>query len=147
MKNCGTCTLCCEILDVPGMAPEWVKCKHETKCNGCSFYKNRPQVCKSFNCLWLESDVLGADLRPDKCGVVFQLYETDKTVVAVDNGIWNKGGNTRLLISQMLKDGYVVWLVTRENKHLLLPQGITEKEARIRTASAWRHIYGNANVH
>ena len=140
-SRCGKCTECCTLLDVPGTTSAWEKCRYANKHGtSCRIYSNRPKACRNFNCLWLLNG-LAPELRPDKCGVVFQLYTEDKTVVATDEGKWNRSGPSRLLIAQMLKDGYVVWLVTRTGKHLLLPQGITEKEAREKTARAWNRIW------
>lgn len=90
-----------------------------------------------FNCLWKQSPVMGEDLRPDVCGVIFELYPEDKTIVAmVDEGRdWDTGG-CKELISQMLRDEYVVW-VEDGSKNLLLPEGTTEAEAHSRLMAVY----------
>jgi len=73
LRYCGSCTLCCLVLDIPELdkkAGEW--CKHCTE-EGCSIHEERPDVCKGFNCLWRlmekNKDKKG-QYRPDKLGVV-----------------------------------------------------------------------------
>ena len=77
---CGNCKACCitllikdEKLNKPAHAP----CRHLDNCvNGCSIHPARPQVCRSYECEWLKSqkvnDRMPLELRPDKCGVIFQ---------------------------------------------------------------------------
>lgn len=40
---------------------------------GCKIYETRPEVCRVTNCLWMNQDVVPADLRPDRCGVMFEI--------------------------------------------------------------------------
>ena len=85
MQICGRCTLCCkllEIVDVESKANEW--CKHCTK-NGCSIYEHRPQDCKEFMCAWLQMEYAGIDMRPDRCGVVFEKL-SDRVMGGITNG-------------------------------------------------------------
>lgn len=72
MQICGQCTLCCKLLeikDVKSKPNEW--CKYCTK-KGCSIYVHRPQDCKEFRCAWLQMPYAGIEMRPDKCGVIFE---------------------------------------------------------------------------
>jgi hypothetical protein len=55
-------------------AGKW--CQHCAIGDGCTIYESRPQVCRDFECLWLQSQSIpGAEmqpaLRPDRCKVVF----------------------------------------------------------------------------
>lgn len=38
---------------------------------GCGIYKDRPPVCRRFECGWLQAPNLPDELRPDRCGVLF----------------------------------------------------------------------------
>jgi len=38
---------------------------------GCSVYPHRPKACRSWSCLWLTNPAWAEELRPDRCGVVF----------------------------------------------------------------------------
>ncbi|MGB5326953.1 MAG: hypothetical protein WBO58_01905 [Gammaproteobacteria bacterium] len=71
-RNCYPCTACCDgwlssnyIEMSPGKP-----CAHRTD-EGCAIHKNRPQVCKKFECDWLKADSqLPDDMRPDICGAI-----------------------------------------------------------------------------
>jgi len=39
---------------------------------GCNIYDHRPEECKTFKCCYLQMNEVHPDLRPDKCGVVFE---------------------------------------------------------------------------
>ena len=54
MRECGECTLCCKLLQIDVLdkpANQW--CKHCIPMAGCSIYKDRPQTCVKFRCMWL----------------------------------------------------------------------------------------------
>ena len=75
MANCGGCSLCCKLLDIPELekpANRW--CQHCAPGRGCTIYDKRPQPCRDFACVWLESQhdatPLPPELRPDQCRVV-----------------------------------------------------------------------------
>lgn len=71
MPSCGPCTLCCVLCAVPELdKPAGTVCKHICE-SGCSIYKDRPESCRRMMCGWLQSGA-GKDLRPDKCGVVWE---------------------------------------------------------------------------
>ena len=121
MRSCGCCTLCCKLLPVPWMnSVEGENCQHCSPGVGCDIFNEAPSKCKEFNCLWKHADVMGEDLRPDKCGVVFEAYHIEKTVVAiVEQGSTWQEGEVKKLISQMLMDGYPVWVLEDKDRNLL----------------------------
>lgn len=142
VRGCGGCTLCCKLVEAQVLSKKAGElCRHCDNGVGCTIHETRPVDCQEFSCVWLESTVLGEDLRPDRCGVVLEAFHPQKTVVAMVNegqeGVW-KRGNPRLLISQMLMDGYVVWVLEGSARHLLLPQGETEESALKKAEEAWR---------
>ena len=73
MQACGECTMCCITPRIPELnKPERVKCTHcTTKCN---IYEERPNVCRTFQCVWSTSD-WDISRRPDKCGVIIEKLE------------------------------------------------------------------------
>ncbi len=77
-RACGTCRECCVVLAVPEIEkPKHQACVHlnviqESKI-GCTCYETRPKPCREFRCLWLEAEQVPADLRPDRCGVIFSV--------------------------------------------------------------------------
>lgn len=83
MKECGSCTMCCKLTEVPELQKpvnEWCPaCEIGT---GCNHYETRPQSCTSFSCDWLLSEMKD-DLRPDRCGVVFEKMNGEDIVLVL----------------------------------------------------------------
>ena len=77
MAVCGECTLCCDLLPVKWLdKPANTTCVHCDK--GCLIHETKEEECVSFECSWLQSNVDNDQLRPDRCGVVFEKVD-DKT--------------------------------------------------------------------
>jgi hypothetical protein len=143
MKPCNQCSLCCKLIDVEGLAAagKWCPhCKPGTKGGGCTIHDKRPEICIGYNCLWRESPVLKEDFAPHRCGIVFEAYTPENVVVAlVDKykaDAWKRGA-PKLLITQMLKDGFVVWVRIGKDRHLILPKGVSQATATERTELAF----------
>jgi hypothetical protein len=49
---------------------------------GCRIYSERPQSCRDFSCGWLSADYMAAELRPDRCHVIF-LQPNRDTILAL----------------------------------------------------------------
>ena len=89
-NKCGSCTACCRIFDIPELSkPAGKWCEHCEIGRGCQIYDSRPSVCKQFECFWLLSqeredprERLEAELRPDKCKVVFSPSTNDHIMAA-----------------------------------------------------------------
>lgn len=45
-------------------------CGHFRRGRGCDIYSERPHECGAFNCVWLLTEVLDDDWRPDRAGFV-----------------------------------------------------------------------------
>ena len=145
MKECGECSLCCEIPPVPAISkPANHRCPFWDK--GCNLYPDHPGQCKTFVCLWLANEKLPDQLRPDRCGVMFETHWPEKTVLALVDPFrpdaWRFGRVERLM-KRMVRDGYVVWVVVGTKKRLFLPEGVTEEAARQRVEAAWRRNGGS----
>lgn len=84
-RVCGECNLCCKILGVSEVTetrnespfvifkekPQGVWCQYVKAGDGCGVYRSRPQACRDFSCMWLDSQTLDDQFRPDRCSVVF----------------------------------------------------------------------------
>lgn len=84
--SCDGCTECCYYLGVPSLEkPTCTQCRHVVE-GGCGIYEARPDECRVFQCLWLDSQSRsqpwGKKLRPDKCGVMFVATTRPDTVAA-----------------------------------------------------------------
>lgn len=68
--ECGDCTVCCTLSVVKELNKK--AGEHCFNCvnNGCKVYGKHPQVCKDFECAYLQGGN-NIELRPDKCGVMF----------------------------------------------------------------------------
>lgn len=74
---CGNCNACCitpYIDDVAFKKPSGKRCPNLCA-EGCATYWKRPEPCRGFECMWLQSqrknDVMPPELRPDRCGCYF----------------------------------------------------------------------------
>jgi len=87
MSECGECTMCCKIkgIDAPDLQKkEFVWCQHCDKGKGCKIYDTRPAPCREYWCVWLDARSRGEvplSLRPDKCKVVMDITQDQKTLV------------------------------------------------------------------
>ena len=139
MKECGGCTLCCVLPPVGEMdKPPNFRCKHA--CSGCDIYETRPNECRAFECLW-RFGKLHDRMRPDRCGVIFELHKAQQTVIAMVDPFrpdaW-QNGITGTLIERMLVDDYTVWVVIGKEKHLLLPEGRKHQQSLDQLKEIWR---------
>jgi len=73
--SCGACTLCCKTMKVHELdkaAHVW--CRHCRIGEGCDIYETRPESCRIYDCLWLQTQRLdrpmAAELRPDRSRIV-----------------------------------------------------------------------------
>jgi hypothetical protein len=132
------------LLAIPSIAkPVGAPCAHCA--GGCMIYSMRPQECVEFQCLWSQTPVLDEALRPDRCGVMYELYAEDQLVIAnaLRENAWQHGRPVQLL-ARMTADGYVVWIMDGAHRHLFLPSGVSKAEALARTQRAWRRMHGRA---
>jgi hypothetical protein len=113
-NHCGRCTLCCKLLDIPVLqkpAYEW--CPNCKAGEGCGLYTERPQPCRDFTCVWLGSQTglkpLPADLRPDRCGMLFYYTGSFRELngVADRPGAW-KSPRVQSLIRAMAATGRTI---------------------------------------
>jgi hypothetical protein len=76
LRSCGTCSLCCTVLRVDELAkPAGRDCVHQRGQSGCAIHATRPEICRSYRCLWLQGG-LEDDERPDATGGVVDLETT-----------------------------------------------------------------------
>jgi hypothetical protein len=78
--HCQDCNGCCVVFEVKEVPKAFGEpCKHLGKTlfgRGCTVYADRPQACKNYVCLWLDSQRklddarMPENLRPDVCKVV-----------------------------------------------------------------------------
>lgn len=80
-KSCGSCTACCGTLRVEALGKaDYERCKHLRRgpIKGCGIYKDRPEECSVYECLWLAWADAFPELRPDRCGFVLSGSKSDE---------------------------------------------------------------------
>ncbi|TDR94545.1 hypothetical protein [Enterovirga rhinocerotis] len=90
-RNCGSCTLCCKVYDVPALekpAGRW--CDHCKPGRGCGIHATRPDHCRAFFCLWMTQTWLGPEWKPERAKMVLTVDPvTSFLLVQVDPGAPN----------------------------------------------------------
>lgn len=117
-NHCGECNACCRAFNIPELkkpAGKW--CEHCVIGKSCEIYPTRPQVCKEFECLWLQSqrrspnEKLHPELRPDKCKVILSTSTNEKVVAATTlpgaHDAWQRPEVIRI-IGNIINNGYAV---------------------------------------
>lgn len=97
--TCGTCSMCCKLMAVEELnKPVNVWCQHVVKRKGCGIYSDRPESCRTFQCLWLRMKDMPEEARPDRCKVMLDAAEQDDgtpaLVAMIDPAYplaWNEG--------------------------------------------------------
>ncbi len=85
-RACGSCTLCCKVLDINELAkPAGTWCPNCKVGKGCSIYDERPAVCRGFLCGYLTGPQLSEIWRPTKAKMVLAFNGSSITVY-VDPG-------------------------------------------------------------
>ena len=120
--KCGECTVCCTLSVV-----EELNKKAGERCfncigNGCSIYEKRPQVCKDFECAYLQGGN-NIELRPDKCGVMF--WKKTETIFcgAMMPGITITDVALKQIVSFKNQGYSLVLLKIGEKPHIELSEG------------------------
>lgn len=76
--NCGKCMMCCKLPEIREIqSPADAMCRNCDPTVGCKIYKNRPDECRNYWCMWARMEHTGEELRPDKCHVIFDKLSDD----------------------------------------------------------------------
>jgi hypothetical protein len=126
MKSCGDCGMCCKLLAIQALdkAPgDW--CGHFKK--GCAIYSDRPPACRSFICLWLDSEKLDEAWRPDRAKFLMYTEKDGKRLnLIVDPAhplAWKREPYYRRIktMSQRALDGYELVVCIGERRVVVFP--------------------------
>lgn len=126
VRECGSCSLCCKLLpiDAPGIekpAAKW--CSHWSKATKCGIYEQRPETCRTFNCLW-RLGVIPEQFKPDKVGAVMASYKEGVLIVYTDEHLEKRWlGSDFELYLMMLEEKFLVqkgekktWIIPSSTK-------------------------------
>lgn len=86
MASCDSCTACCKVMKIAELdKPAHVWCKDCDIGRGCRSYDTRPESCRVYECLWLQTQrggkPLALALRPDKSKVVIGVTNGGEDIV------------------------------------------------------------------
>lgn len=125
--DCGDCTICCTLSAVPELNKKaWEQCTHCVN-NGCAIYGNHPQICKDFECAYLQGGN-NIELRPDKCGVMFFKKSERIFCGALMPGMVVSDSAKRQIASFKAQGYSAVLLKSGERVHIELAEGHDGKE-------------------
>lgn len=79
-RDCGGCNVCCTAMKVAALdKPAGLTCTHQGPA-GCGIYPQRPEVCRSWFCMWVrdDKDIFTDAQRPDRLGLFFTASPPDR---------------------------------------------------------------------
>jgi hypothetical protein len=80
-RQCGECTLCCKLLGIKELRkPQYEWCPHCDIGHGCTIYGDRPQSCRDYECMWLQTEVIPDECRPDRSHVVLTMLPDNEHI-------------------------------------------------------------------
>jgi hypothetical protein len=127
-KACGSCGMCGKVLAIQVLdKPGGVWCGAYRKGAGCGVYDTRPAPCRGFHCLWLTSEKLSDDWRPDRAGFLMYTDRDGKRLnVVVDPGkpaAWRREPYYQRLkaMSRRALDGYELVICVGDRRIVLFP--------------------------
>lgn len=109
--ECGGCTECCTAFPVLELdKPAWRRCEY---CVGevCIIYPTRPESCRGCECSYMQMENCGLELRPDKCGIIFEKEDSSTFVGTI------VGRTTQLAkqqVREFKKQGFEVRIQVRK---------------------------------
>lgn len=72
-KSCGTCNLCCKVMEVAELAKApGIWCGHTSARKGCGIHGTHPVSCQVFQCLWLIDPTLPDSAKPERSRVILE---------------------------------------------------------------------------
>jgi len=106
MHGCDGCSACCKVMKIEELnKPAHTWCAHCNIGQGCAIYETRPESCRVYECVWLQSQRLDKPialaLRPDKSRVVIGTTNQGEDVVLYVSpdrpDAWKQGGFAQLV--------------------------------------------------
>lgn len=134
-RQCGDCMVCCEYMPISTkglIKPAQTLCPHVVVNRGCSIYETRPNVCRTWHCLWRRDAAMPDELRPDKSRMIFSLivHEDERslfeqahiTCIAMESKADYQVPLVAQTIQRYIDEGELpVWLSFGGGKELVYP--------------------------
>ena len=127
-RSCGNCLLCCKLPSIPSLQKSsFTWCKHAQIGHGCSIYDQRPDECRSFNCLWLTDLNLNEEWQPSRAKFYLAPKSNGNLVVMVDPSFpqaWRKPTYYnwfRQVGTQLIEQGRYILVIVGKRAFIILP--------------------------
>lgn len=144
MNRCGDCDMCCYIPRIQALNK-----KPDTLCDNycpmkkhCKIYKDRPSECSEFDCMWLQSGA-HEDLRPDKCGVMFEKI-SDDLIYGTQDPRQEPSNLGMAQVDQFNKQNFSVVINYKGKKEIYEADGHTIENIKKQLESFIERKYGNS---
>lgn len=139
--DCGGCTECCESFHIDSKkatggniieliiidSPAGVLCGYCNKNEGCSVHEDRPKICRDFMCAYAQEEKAPIELRPDKCGIIFEKMDDTMFIGTVkpNNPVSDYGMRQ---VRSFMEQGYDVVLTKHDTLQpkLFVREGVDE---------------------
>lgn len=108
-RVCGSCTLCCKLLPVPGPPLHKLagaRCRHVKSGKGCTIYAQRPLPCRVFACRWLADRDTAGMPRPDRCHYVIDIKDDYVEAVDKETGARQRFGVVQVWVDPAFRDAH-----------------------------------------
>lgn len=98
---------------------------------GCTIHDTKPAECSDFECAYAQAPHIGEDLRPDKCGIVFEKLSDNIFYGTVVTGM-KISEQAKGQIQSFLAQGYSVVLAAsnEQTNHFMISQNHDESSIR-----------------
>ena len=142
--KCDGCTLCCKLLDIDWMdSPAGEYCKECEPGVGCKIYKNAPDKCLKFRCAYNQMEKASIDMRPDKCGVIFERLD-DIIIGTVDPEVERLNENVLGQLEYFKDEGFSLVLYKKGNSTYYYSDEYLVEEIREKIATELERLNGSA---
>jgi len=117
MHSCDGCTVCCKILKIRELnKPGNTWCPHCKIGAGCTIYDSRPESCRIYECIWLQTQAgekpMPLELRPDRSHVVIGTTNQGEDLVLYVSpdrpDAWKRGAFGRFVATVKARGAAVV---------------------------------------
>jgi hypothetical protein len=133
-RECGSCTLCCKVYEVPSLAkPAGKWCPHCAPGKGCGIWETRPDHCRSFFCLWMTDGGFGPEWKPERARFVMTVDPFSRYLnVQLDPGhagAWRQEpyyGGLRQLAAALLREERLVVVLNGAHATIVTANGEVE---------------------
>lgn len=145
--QCNGCTLCCYLLDVPEInKPAETECKDCAVNVGCKIWKNRPQVCRDFECAYVQMKKVSPKLRPDNCKVIFEKI-SDRIFYGTQDPRFAATEVAKKQVAAFINQGFsVIIVVPHQSQNFFIAKHHDEEDIRREFKQILNQKYGSSDL-